>query len=432
MGQIKYKSVAIAFFATIVRYYDYGLFGMSAAILSKTYIPASDEKNQLLSFFAIFSASVLLRPLGSIIFGKIGDKLGRVESVKIAAIMAALATIMIGIIPSSSEIGLWAAMLLAAGRIIFLISLAGEIDAVKIYIAEMVGSRRRYFASSLVTFSAQLGVLIAAAMYHYSQSDELSEHFREYLWRYNFIAGGIAGILVFLLRKSLVENEVFLKSKKRVDAFDDMSLLQIIRHSGARFIAAMIMNGMLGGVYHFLIIFLATFTGNVAGLISADEASKINIKLIAIYGLSSIAAGVLADRVCYYKQTLISIALSLGVMILMIYNSTGYEAAVAGGQAGYAGQYHKIAICIAPFFMVPSYIKIQSLFAGKVRMRMYSLSHSLGSMIFSSTTPLFCSLLWNFFHLYSIVLSFYAIQMIILFVLILYIRKQDYKNEFEN
>lgn len=419
MIQVNYKSIAIAFFATIVRYYDYGLFGMSAAILAKVYFPESDNENQMLGFFAIFSVSVLLRPLGSIIFGKIGDKVGRVESVKIATILAAISTMAIGVIPEASEIGLWAAFLLTAARIIFLVSLAGEIDAIKIYIAEMVGKKRRYFASSIVAFSAQLGVLIAATVYHYSQSTDVNENF----WRYNFIAGGGAGILVFLLRKSLVESEVFLKEKKRSHEFDNMNLLQIIGYNRSKFIAAMIMNGMLGGVYHFLIIFLATFTGNVANLISADDASAINIRLIAIYGLSCVAAGVMADRVNYYKQTITAIILSIVTILAMAYY---------GLNDIYLIQLHKIVVCIAPFFMVPSYIKIQSLFASKVRMRMCSLSHSLGSMIFSSTTPLFCLLLWKFFNLYSILLSFYVIQMLVLLTVIIFIRSKDYKNEFEN
>lgn len=413
----------IAFLATLVRYYDYGLFGMSAAILSKTYLPESSDENQMLAFFALFSASVLLRPFGSIIFGKIGDKLGRIESVKIAAILAALTTMMIGFIPSASTIGIWAAFLLTAARIVFLVSLAGEIDAIKIYIAEMVGSKRRHFASSLVTLSAQAGVFIAATMYHYSQSTELSEHVREYFWRCNFIAGGLAGILIFLLRKSLVESEVFLKNKSRVDIFDDMNLLQIINHNKSKFIAATVINGMLGGVYQFLIIYLATFSGNVANLISANEASSSNIKLVLIYALSSIAAGTLADRINYYTQTLISIALSICAMLIMIYYS---ELGI------YSIQCHKLIVFIAPFFIIPSYAKVQSLFASKVRMRMCSLSHSLGSMIFSSTTPLFCLLLWKFFNLYSIVLSFYIIQMIVMIAAIGFIHSKDYKNEFEN
>jgi hypothetical protein len=92
---------------------------------------------------------------------------------------------------------------------------------------------------------------------------------------------------------------------------------------------------------------------------------------------------------------------------------------------------HYALAFIAPFYAVPCAIKMQSLFATGVRMRMFSLSHSLGSLIFSSTTPFICMLIWRWSQSFSLVLAYFLIQLVVLFLALLAIARKDYTNMFE-
>ena len=118
----------IAFFVTVIRYYDYALFGLSASILAQNFLPNIGYDKQLLSFFAMLSATVIVRPLGSIIFGFIGDRYGRTKSIKMSMFISAISTGVIAITPSFKTIGILAIIILTLCRMFFLASLAGEVD----------------------------------------------------------------------------------------------------------------------------------------------------------------------------------------------------------------------------------------------------------------------------------------------------------------
>lgn len=414
----EYSSYIIAILATIVRYYDYALFGLSASVVSKTFMPGADDSDQMLLFFAVFSLAVVARPLGSVLFGKIGDRVSRVESVKIATIIAAISTSAIALIPSFNSWGWVSIVLLTLCRMMFLMSLAGEIDAIKIFVAEKIGKKRRNFAIGIVSFSSQLGVILASVMYHITISlEEL-----EAAWRLNFVLGGFLGIIVIMLRGYLKESQTFLNSKSRMSPEVSFGIGALVINNRLKFFLSMIVNGMLGGGYHFLIIFLGTFAANVADVISINQASSSNIILIALYGIGCFISGYLADKINPLKQ--ISFALSLSIICVLI-----MEFMIGAGVFSFT--LHKILAFVVPFYSVPCAIKIQSLFPTGIRMRMYSLSHSIGSMVFSSTTPFVCMLIWRWTGMFSMVLGYFLLQLGLLFFVLIYISKKEYSNFFE-
>lgn len=414
----RYGSYIIAILATIVRYYDYGLFGLSASVISRTFMPKGNDSDQMLLFFAVFSLAVIARPLGSVLFGKIGDRVSRVASVKIATIIAAMSTSAIAFIPSFDYLGWFSIILLTLCRMMFLMSLAGEIDAIKIFVAEKIGKKRRNFAIGIVSFSSQLGVILASIMYHISISIEELES----IWRVNFIFGGFLGVIVITLRGYLKESQAFLKSKSRRTYEVNSGIATLVINNRLKFFLSMIVNGMLGGGYHFLIIFLGTFASGVADVITINQASSSNIILIALYGAGCFFSGYLADKVNSLKQISLALGLSIFCVLIMEYLI---------GVGFFSVTLHKVLAFIVPFYSVPCAIKIQSLFPTSIRMRMYSLSHSIGSMIFSSTTPFICMLVWRWTEMFSMVLGYFLLQLGLLFFVLIYISKKEYSNFFE-
>lgn len=400
----------IAFFLTIVRYYDYALFGLSAEILSTNFLPASEKEHQLLLFFAIFGVSVIAKPFGSAIFGFISDKYGRIISIKISVSIAALSTMLLGLTPEFNLAGIYATIILIFCRMVFLMSLAGESDTIKIHVAEKVGAAHKNFANGIVSFCSQVGVLLAALAYHFST--ELVDI--PYLWRVNFLIGGVLGLFIIFMRHLFQESEEFIKYKKRaplreIKFFD---LAKIIKNQLSKFSIALFINGCTGGIYHFLIIFWVIFTGKIALIIIPYNAKLMNIVLITIYAIMSLLSGFFADK--YHPKRQIIISLSLGIFAVLI--------SLCFLDRMFSPVYFAIiGITLAPFYTVPLQIALQSNFNIDVRTRMYSLSHSIGGMIFSSTTPFFCTLLWQYFHSLALVIGFFLLLLLILTSAVVYL-----------
>ncbi|HJD54477.1 MAG TPA: MFS transporter [Rickettsia endosymbiont of Proechinophthirus fluctus] len=392
----------VAFFTTIIRYYDYALFGLSASILAQNFLPNIEQDKQLLVFFAILSAAVIVRPLGSLIFGFIGDKYGRTKSIKISMCMSSIATGLIAITPSFEIIGIFATVILTLCRMVFLASLAGEVDGIKVYVAEKTGDNQKNLNIGIVSCCSQIGALLAAIAYYYASNSDI-----QYLWRFNFFIGAIFGLFAILMRNFLKESSEFLRTSSK------STLRQIIWNNKLSVIIALLINGAIGGVYNFLVIFLGVFLTKIA-LINQPEIRFMNIALTTTYGISAVFAGLFADKINPLRQItwalFVSIIVALGMQIMLYKQIFNILCPI-------------ILIGLAAFYAVPLQIIVQSLFKTNVKMRLYSLSHSFGGIILSSTTPFFSMLLWQNVKSLSLTLSFFIFLLIILMSTVLVLRR---------
>lgn len=401
---MKTSSFFIAFFATFVQCYDYALFGISAAVLAKNFMPYSYEADQLLSFFTIFFFAVIARPIGAIIFGFIGDKYGRALSVKIAVTVAAISTIGIGITPDFSTIGWSATILLMLCRMMFVMSLAGEIDATRIYIAEKVGSINRNLGNGIVSFYSQIGAACAAVIYHFSMNIAIAD-----LWRLNFILGGMFGLCVILMRKFFEESQEFVRfqltNPKKTYHVSEMLLL--IKEHKVRFIFSVLAIGCIGGIYNFSIIFLNTFLTKVTLTFDSAYAQKLNIGLIVIYAISALFSGFVADRYNYQRLIVSALVSSCILVIATVINLLSIK------------HFSVLLVFFLALYSVPIQILVQSMFTIDIRMRMCSFAHAIGSLVFSSTIPMISMLTWKYIGSLSALLFLVLILNVIILISVL-------------
>ncbi|MES2215420.1 MAG: MFS transporter [Pseudomonadota bacterium] len=371
---MKKSALGIAFFATIVQYYDYALFGMSASFLTKAYMPRFSSGHEMLGFFSIISGAALMRPLGSLIFGYIGDLGSKANALKLSVLVAAISTLVIGIIPENKS--LLSACFLVMARMIFMMSMAGESDGVRLYVAEIIGRRREFAGNGLVTFSSQIGVLIASFAYFASTRSNMPE----YLWRINFIAGGICGIGIFILRRYLPVNNSLAKPQLTKDeVIKDAPVI-----TARLFILATIIAGCIGGMYHFQVIFFGVFMSQMACMMTLEHAAAFNVIGVAIYAICAIISGFLGDRYGPRRQIILSLALTILLGAALCISPSMYA-----------------SLCVTaliPFYSVPLQILIKRMMPSHIMLRSFSLSHSLGSMIFSASVPMVASFLWYNTH----------------------------------
>lgn len=379
------KNLILAYLATIVQYYDYALFGISAAALTKAYMPESEH--QMLWFYGIISFASVMKPIGSLIFGAIGDVKSRALALQLSVLSAAVATIIIGLMPSNHSI-LTAAILLIA-RLIFIASHVGEGDGVRVYVAEIVGRDKEFLGNGIVTFCGQIGVLIASLFWWLSSKYGTDLE----IWRVNFIIGGIGGLLVFFSRRHIEPNNVQTKSEH-----------DLIRPNITLFIRAIIIAGCIGGIYHFLIIFFSIFISKMTGLVSQETSAIYVMISVAGYAMMALVSGYAADDRRIMKQIHIGLAITIILGLFLCY-------AIYLGEMSYILILAALTAVCTPLYSTPLQIIIKRRMPQKALMSTFSLSHSLGSVIFSSSVPLISTMIWGMSHkawlpaLYVVVLS---------------------------
>lgn len=369
---MKNRSLLLAFLANIIQYYDYALFGLSASMLTKYYMPNNDASTNMITFFGIMSIAVIMRPIGSIIFGYLGDKKGRSIVLRTSIFLASISTLIIGIIPTHNNAT--STTILIISRMIFMISLAGEGDGVRIYVAETIGKKREFLGNGIVSGSSQIGVLLATFAYFISSNS----NFPEYYWKINFVLGGALGLILCYFSQNISESQEF-KQKTTLKAGTLKQNLPILIYST-------IISGLIGGTYHFQIIFLSTYLTSAVMILKQDIMNMVNIITISLYILSAIVSGYIADKYNPNKQIIISLMLTIICTItnvlLMAKNQINLPLLI-------------LTTILITFYSVPLQILLKRSMPLEDRLKLFSLSHSLGSLIFSSSSTLIASWLWH-------------------------------------
>ena len=379
--------IRLAFIATVVQYYDYALFGISAAALADAYIPYVAHEQKFLGFFAIISGAVIARPIGSLIFGYIGDKYNRALVLKISVCCASIATILIGTLPiGPSNCSM---ILLLIARMIFMISMAGEGDGVRIYVAETISSKKEFLGNGFVTFSSQIGVLIASIAWYLASHGAMPE----YLWRINFIFGGLCGVVIFFLRRHFV-NALYAPQQH-------LHQTQSATYNTLTFVCATLIAGSIGGMYHFQIIFCGTFLAKMAQILSVHDAAILTIISTILYAITAVISGYTADKYSPVKQIYACLFLTIILVIVIILDTRNTYLAPC-----------VISItALIPFYSVPLQIILKRTMPAQHLLKTFSLSHSLGSALLSASVPTIASFMWYYTEkiyapfLYIIVLS---------------------------
>ncbi|WP_448955321.1 MFS transporter [Labrys neptuniae] len=217
---------------TLIEYYDYYLYGLAAAtVFPKVFFPSGDTTAAQLASFASFAIGFLLRPVGGIVFGHVGDRLGRKAALMITVIGMGLATTAMGLIPSAASIGLASPILLIVCRIFQGLFVGGEMGGAATLIVEHAPPGKRGFYGSLLIVGAGLAnVMTAGLMAALAQNEAW---FADWGWRLPFLFSIILVIIAVIMRSKLEESEEFQKLNQEQDKQSHarkLPLLQALAH----------------------------------------------------------------------------------------------------------------------------------------------------------------------------------------------------------
>src|SRR5215469_1694495 len=205
--------IVAASVGNIIEWYDFYIFGSLAAVLSVKFFEKSNPVAALLSTIALFTAGFLVRPLGAFVFGWLGDRVGRKYTFLITLTGMGLGTGAIGLIPTYQSIGLAAAFLLFALRMIQGLCLGGEYGGAITYVAEHVPDERRGYYTGWLQTSPTLGIIVSLAVVVGTRSYFGVDEFQAWAWRVPFLVSFLLVAIAIYIRLQLQETPIFQQIK---------------------------------------------------------------------------------------------------------------------------------------------------------------------------------------------------------------------------
>jgi MFS family permease len=300
-GNDKRKEVRRVIFSgylgSTIEFYDFLLYGSASALVFPTvFFGGLDPFTQVIFSFGTFAAGYLARPLGGVIFGHFGDRIGRKKMLVLTMFIMGLASFLIGLVPGSATIGGWAAIILVALRVLQGIAVGGEWGGAALMALEHAESRRRGFAASFVNAGAPSGALLGSLMLGLFALLPQDQFF-SWGWRVPFLLSGILLAIGLWVRTRVSESPVFLAAMAQADKAEQerkpLPLWTVLRRP-----KALILTTLGAGAAFAFQVTMATFAQTYAVQNGTDRSSLLFgyslASLLAVLGV--VGAGWLSDR----------------------------------------------------------------------------------------------------------------------------------------
>lgn len=194
---------------TLIEWYDFYIFGSLSTIISERFFPKEHPTAAYLATLAIFATGFIVRPFGAIIFGRIGDRVGRKYTFLITLLLMGLSTFAIGLIPGFGRIGIAAPILVLLLRLVQGLALGGEYGGAAIYVAEHSPVDRRGYFTSFIQTTATFGLFISIAVILATRSCLDAADFNEWGWRIPFLLSIVLVLVSYVIRRKLHESPEF-------------------------------------------------------------------------------------------------------------------------------------------------------------------------------------------------------------------------------
>ena len=202
-SSINKKIIRAGIIGNVMEWYDFAIYGYFALIIGKLYFPSSSASTSVIAAFGAFAAGFLMRPIGSLIFGNIGDKLGRKRALLISVLMMAIPTFLIGLLPVHEQIGITAPILLVILRMLQGLSVGGEYTTSVVFLVENSPDGRRGFMASWSGWGAVAGILLGSAIASLITTLLTPVQLASWGWRLPFLIGIIIAFVGFYIRRHL-------------------------------------------------------------------------------------------------------------------------------------------------------------------------------------------------------------------------------------
>jgi len=292
--------MAAASSGNLVEWFDWYVFSMFSIYFASRFFPEGDETAQLLNAAGVFAIGFLMRPLGSWLFGRYSDRVGRRAALTLSMQVMCVGSLTIALIPDYTAIGVAAPLLLVAARIAQGLSIGGEYGVTATFLSEMAADGHRGVQTSMLAVTVILGQLVALGLLVGLQAVLTEAQLTQWGWRIGFLIGAAGSMVAFWLRRTLPESSAF----EQLDAKQPKSSLrELMRYPRAVMIVIALSAGGTVAFYTFS-TYMQKFMVNSAGWSRADASSVMVLALI-VYLVLQPLFGALSDRLGRRPQLIV-------------------------------------------------------------------------------------------------------------------------------
>src|SRR5476651_271556 len=198
---------------TVFEWYDFYLYAVLAPFFAVLFFPPGNQTAALLSAFAAYAAGFLVRPFGALVFGRIGDLVGRKYTFLVTIVFMGASTFLVGLLPTYAAVGWFAPILMVTLRLVQGLALGGEYGGAATYVAEHAPHNKRGYDTAWIQTTATLGLFLALLMIYLCRSNMDAKDFAEWGWRIPFWLSLVLLVFSIYIRLKLHESPVFQKMK---------------------------------------------------------------------------------------------------------------------------------------------------------------------------------------------------------------------------
>lgn len=316
-SQMSRKAVTAATIGTALEWFDFTLYGaVAATVLPKLFFPAMEPTSGLLASLATFGAGLAARPLGAITCGYLGDKLGRRNLMLATVSLMGLASVLMGLLPTYAQVGIWAPIMLVILRTIQGFALGGESTGAQLMALEHARSDRRGFYSGLLGLCSPLSQILANGALLGLAALLSTEQFESFGWRIPFLMSFVLVVVAIFIRLKVSETPAFVALQKTQTPHAGSPLKDVLKTHSRTILRLMLFFCSPAALFYLIVIFsLSYLVKNLGMSQSMGFMSLMVANVCAIFG--ALAGGYLSDR--WGRKKALAFGSCMTLAILMVY-----------------------------------------------------------------------------------------------------------------
>jgi len=378
----RHTAVLAGFVGNVMEWYDFALYGYMAGVLSTVFFPKGNETASLIATYGVFAAGFVMRPLGSALFGWLGDTMGRSKTMLISVFMMAAPTFLLGCLPTYAWVGVAAPILLVVIRLVQGLSVGGEFSSSVTYLVETAQSDRRGLAGSWANTGSIFGMLLGSGCAAAVTSVLTQSAVQQWGWRLPFLFGGVLGTVAILLRRHLPRSPHFQQHHEQRE--QTSPLLQAFSVNLRQTILAIVFASAYGVLFYVPLVYLPEWLHRYADM-PRHTALWINSAGTALLLILIPISGWVGDRLLRRTHVI-----ALAMMMLAIVAWPAWQWMLADGMLAAATvQAAAVMLVAVPLGSAPA--MFVELFPASDRLSGYSVAYNLGLGVVGGTTPMIAS-----------------------------------------
>ncbi|KTD20980.1 major facilitator family transporter [Legionella lansingensis] len=389
MTKKQYNIVKLTALGGTLEFYDFTIYALFAPFLSHHFFANTNPMVGLINTFAVFALGYLARPLGGIFFGHLGDRYGRKSAFSLAVFMMAVATLLMGCLPSSQSMGIVPSLILIGLRLVQGFSVGGEIPGAVVFILEHIPKTRHGFSIGLVFMCITLGNTLGAGVGLLLTTILNQQQMMAWGWRIPFILGFLLGIISYVIRRKAMETPVFIAMKQEEKIYH-VPILQLLKSSRKKLLTGFLLTAVPASIIS-LFLYLPTYLTSIAKM-EISYAYWINFISFLSFALMTSLFGRVSDYVS--RKKLLTVG-ALGLLLLSYF--LFYQLTVCGEWFIWV---FVLGFSVLGGMINGSYaVLLAQSFSGPIRYSGVGFSYSLGIALFGGVAPLVFTWFIHFFNL---------------------------------